>query len=415
MRLTPLCLSLGLALALPACSRPVGLGLRDARFGIGFPEAKAEGAGAILPTPGASGVGEAPTAPGDGPKLPQGPAASLNANAMVVATVAGRPGESGLMDGLSSVARFFNPYGIGFGDESEPVAFVADTFNHAIRVVTSSGETRTLAGNGLPGHADGQGQAASFRGPRGLAYHPGTRTLWVADTENQCIRTVGLDGTVRTVAGHPSRTGHANGPGATVASFDSPCGVVVAPGGTCYVADTVGCAIRAIAPDGSVRLVAGSDSGADGYLDGVGTAVRFTFPRALALGSDGLLYVADTNNHRIRRVHPNGSVSTIAGSAAGFQDGPGATARFQFPHGIAADAAGRLYVSDTFNHAVRRIRPTEPGSPVDTLAGTGGQGTGDGNAATATFFEPAGMALAPDGSLWVLDTRNHSIRRLTPQ
>lgn len=383
------------------------LTLAKLHFGVGFPGAQPGGAAApTTPVAGGEVAGAAAPLP-----LPAGPSTSLGASAMSVALVAGAPGLSGLQDGPAGVARFFNPYGLGFGDASEPVAFVADTFNHAIRLVRANGETTTLAGDGTPGHADGAGSSARFRGPRGLAYHPPSRTLFVADTENQCIRAVGLDGRVRTVAGHPSRTGRDPGRGA-IASFDTPCGVAAAADGTLFVADTANSCIRRISPGGEVELLAGSAQGLDGYLDAQGPAARLAFPRALALGADGLLYVADTNNHRLRRVQADGLVSTIAGSQEGLQDGPGATARFSFPHGIAADAGGVLYVADAGNHALRRIQPSQPNVPVDTLAGSGQAGELDGPGDQSRFFEPSAVAVAPDGSLWVLDTRNHSLRRV---
>lgn len=410
-----------LALSLGACTRGPGTGMAGAFLGTGFPGAKPEGAGAVTPLgPSGTLVTTPPTPGGQGPTIPSGPTAASGGpslgpgpavgTSLVVATVAGAPGLSGAQDGVGNLARFFNPYGLGFGDSAEATAFVADTFNHSIRIVTASGETRTLAGDGSPGYADGQGLEARFRGPRGLVYQPATRTLFVADTENHCIRAVGLDGSVRTVAGHPSRVGRAEG---REGSFDSPCGVALSDEGTLYVADSGNHSIRAISTQGVVRTVAGV-AGAGGYLDGPGSAALFSFPRALCVGPGGLVYVSDTNNQRIRKISLEGEVGTVAGGPPGHQDGPGAEARFQFPHGISADANGVLYVSDTLNHAVRRIRSAEAGAPVDTLSGAKGQGSVDGGSDSASYFEPSALALAPDGALWVLDSRNHSLRRLAP-
>jgi len=158
-------------------------------------------------------------------------------------------------------------------------------------------------------------------------------------------------------------------------------------------------AIRRITPEGNVSTIAG---GTEGFADGVDAAARFNTPSGLAVDAKGVVYVADTANHAIRRVDPSGRVTTVAGNGVpGWQDGPGASARFNGPIGIALDARGRLLVSDTYNDRVRVISPT---GDVTTLAGEGVPGLVDGPALAARFDTPTGLGVAPDGSIVVADT-----------
>ena len=194
------------------------------------------------------------------------------------------------------------------------------------------------------------------------------------------------------------------------AAFSDPFGVAVGPDGALYVADAGDAnAIRRITPEGNVSTIAG---GTEGFADGVGAAARFDTPSGLVVDAKGILYVADTANHAIRRVDPTGRVTTVAGNGVpGWQDGPGASARFNGPIGIALDARGRLLVSDTYNDRVRVISPT---GDVATLAGEGVPGLADGPALAARFDTPTGLAVAPDGSILVADTGNELIRRIGP-
>jgi sugar lactone lactonase YvrE len=181
------------------------------------------------------------------------------------------------------------------------------------------------------------------------------------------------------------------------ARFADPFGVAVAPDGTIYVADGVGShRIRRIAPDGTVTTLAG---GVRGFEDGTGAAARFDTPSGVAVAPDGAVYIADTGNNAIRRVAPDGAVSTVAGGGAGFQDGPAGEARFNGPIGIAIDATGRLFVADTYND---RIRSIEPDGTVRTVA------------PEAHFDTPSGIAIDQAGHLLVADTRNRQVQRIDP-
>lgn len=164
--------------------------------------------------------------------------------------------------------------------------------------------------------------------------------------------------------------------------------------------------VSVLGADGGARVLAG---GTEGYRDGVGAAASFHTPSGVALDAHGNLYVADTGNHAIRKVAPDGTVSTLAGSGiAGFADGQGAQAQFNGPVGVAVDMDGVVYVADTYNDRIRRIAPD---GSVTTLAGTGRPGFADGTWDVAQFDTPCGIAVGKDG-VYVADSRNDALRRI---
>lgn len=190
-------------------------------------------------------------------------------------------------------------------------------------------------------------------------------------------------------------------------AFAEAGGLVVAPDGTIFASDMRQHFIRKIAPGGEVTTVAGSS---EGNADGPREAAQFRIPGGLALGPDGTLYVADEFNHRIRKVTPDGVVTTLAGSEQGFAEGRGKAARFSNPSDLVVAPDGTVFVADDQNH---RIRAITPDGVVSTVAGSTA-GERDGNGATAMFNGPEGLALGPDGTLYVADTGNHRIRVLRP-
>lgn len=195
-----------------------------------------------------------------------------------------------------------------------------------------------------------------------------------------------------------------------VARFADPFGLVLDRGGNLYVSDGGDAnRIRRIAPDGRTTTVAG---GAEGFLDGPGASARFNTPSGLAIDKAGVLYVADTANNAIRKITPEGLVTTLAGDGvAGFRDGTGRAARFNGPLGVAVDAAGIVYVADTYNDRIRRITPD---GAVTTLAGGDAPGFADGAGAAARFDTPVGLAWGRAGALLVADARNDAVRSLSP-
>ncbi len=326
-----------------------------------------------------------------------------------VSTVAGAAATPGSADGAWSAARFDTPHDIA---RALDLGFVlADTGNHTIRWLKGPGTTATLAGTaGAPGFADGAGAAARFFEPRGIA--KGATSYLVADTANHAVRVVSEDGGTTTLAGSAALAGTADASGAG-ARFGSPAGVAIDPLGTVFVADTANYTIRAIDTAGAVTTLAGT-AGQAGSQDGTGADARFAAPYAIAVGSQGVLYVADRDDHTVRRI-TGGVVATLAGAAgaAGSSDGAGADARFRGPAGIAVGAGGTVYVADRENHTVRAI--AADGS-VTTLAGAAGvSGAEDGIGAQARFNQPTGLGVNPlTGEILVADSGNHRIRRVTP-
>ena len=195
---------------------------------------------------------------------------------------------------------------------------------------------------------------------------------------------------------------------AAQAQFADPYGLALDPHGTLYVSDGGdNDRIRALRPDGTVTTLAG---GAEGFRDGQGAAARFDTPSGLALDATGNLYVADTGNHAIRKVTPDGLVTTLAGTGApGWRDGPGAQAQFDGPMGVAVDAAGRVIVADAYND---RIRAIAPDGTVSTLAGGASPGDADGPGALARLDTPCAVLVDGDGRIVVADTRNDALRAI---
>jgi len=197
----------------------------------------------------------------------------------------------------------------------------------------------------------------------------------------------------------------------TQPAFSDPFGVAAGLDGTIYVADAgESNRIRKIVPDGTVSTVAG---GSEGFSDGAGAAASFNTPSGLAISADGNLFVADTGNNRIRKITPEGQVSTVAGDGTvGYVDGPALQAQFNGPLGIAVDARGNVYVADTYNDRIRMITPE---GQVSTFAGAGTQGYADGDHTTALFDTPGGIAVTTDGSIIVADTGNDRLRKIIPE
>jgi sugar lactone lactonase YvrE len=268
----------------------------------------------------------------------------------------------------------------------------------------------TLAGQALPGSADGPGQVARFNYPNGVAADA-AGNVFVADTANDTIRKITPEGLVSTLAGSPGQTGSADGPGAN-ARFFLPQGIAVDDAGNLYVADTGNSTIRKITPAGMVTTLAGA-AGEVNSLDGSGSEARFNQPQALAVDAAGNVFVADTMNHTIRVITPAGQVSTLAGRAgdAGSADGANSRARFNRPAGMAHDGGTNLFVTDFLNHTIRRITPD---GGVSTIAGAAGVwGHADGTNRTARFLHPQGIVAAGTGTLFVVDSGNQTLRKIT--
>jgi hypothetical protein len=254
--------------------------------------------------------------------------------------------------------------------------------------------------------------AANLHGPSGIAVD-GAGTVFVADTLSQTIRKITPEGVVTTLAGTPDASGSADGTGAA-ARFFYPSAIAVDPAGNAFVADTINQTIRKITPEGVVTTFAGAAE-ASGNANGTGAAARFDNPEGVAVDSLGNVYVGDTNNETIRKITSEGVVTTLAGTAgaAGTADGMGAAARFSHPGGLIVDEAGNVYVGDTYNQTVRKI--TSEGV-VTTLAGeVGRKGSSDGTGTAARFSDPKGVAVDSTGNVFLADYGTNTIRKITSE
>ncbi|HEX7914436.1 MAG TPA: NHL repeat-containing protein [Rudaea sp.] len=355
---------------------------------------------------------------------PAGPAATTLGWSARIALVSG-DGIAGLRDGPAAQARWSDPWGVAI--DTHGMTYVADAGdNNRIRRIAADGVVSTLAG-GREGFADGIGAAAAFNTPSGLALDK-TGNLYVADTGNHAIRRITPQGAVTTFAG-TGTAGWRDG-AAVQAQFDAPIGVAVDNVGKVYVADTYNDRIRVIGLDGIVSTLAGS--GAPGYGDGVGIGASFDTPCAIAVDKSGAVWVADTGNGAIRRVAGDGKVDTFAratmlddkvllrrplslalthdgflyvgdmahgavlqfapaGQIAVLTDARSDGARFIRPAGIALDAAGALRLSDAASHRLHAIQPAASAVPAQPTTAIG----------------PAPDARPPDtGGRWPVRSQN---------
>lgn len=324
--------------------------------------------------------------------------------------LAGIPGGAGSADGTGPAARFNYPLGLAAGAGGS--VFVSDTNNHTIRKIASGAVTTTLAGSsGYSGTALGNGSGARFANPAGTAVDS-SGNVYICDQGLQVIRRITPAGDVTNIAGTPYSSGSADGTGAA-ARFNYPGGIALDGIGNLYVADTFNHTIRRVViSTGVVTTVAGS-AGVPGSANGTGTAATFNTPTGIVIGSGGNLYVTDRGSHIIRQVTPAGTVTTLAGTPNQFGDanGTGVSAKFYNPLGIAADSSGNLYVADNFNDLIRKVTPS---GMVSTFAGSGASGAVDGTGTAASFSQPSAVTVDATGNVFVADSGNHAIRRITP-
>ncbi|MRH99484.1 hypothetical protein GH721_02965 [Kriegella sp. EG-1] len=310
----------------------------------------------------------------------------------------------GYVDGDISVATFDRPTGMAMDNQGN--IYVTEYGNHTVRKITPEGMVSTLAG-GFNGYQDGTGTAARLFRPSDIIMG-NDGYLYVADTWNNRIRKISLSGEVTTVAG--STGGYAEGTG-TNAKFDKPSGLSMDSNGNIYVADLENQRIRKIDPNGLVSTLAG---GTNGYDDGTGSAAQFKDPTGIAITSNNELLVTDYYGRTVRKVTLNGVVTTWAGSGiSGSFDRTRLNSSFGTPNGIAIDIQGDVLVSCATHDNIRKISITA--DEVTTVAGmsntsAGQSGDIDGIASEARFYEPAGMLVAPDGTIYVADYENHKIR-----
>ena len=273
-------------------------------------------------------------------------------------------------------------------------------------VDSSGGKVTTMAGSGDIGSANDSATAASFNKPFSVAVDA-AGNVYVGDAGNELVRKISRIGEVTTLAGNGNQ-GSENGPD-TAASFFSPKGVAVDASGYVYVADWGNHLIRKISPAGEVTTFAGS--GMQGLANGPDTSASFNFPQGIAIDAAGNLYIGDSGNEMIRKISPPGGVTTLAGNGSiGSSNGIGAAASFYNPIGIAVDASGNVFVADANNQVIRKITPS---GTVTTYAGNGDQGFANGPATSASFNSPKGVAVDASGNVYVADTGNNLIRQIS--
>ena len=324
---------------------------------------------------------------------------------LAISTYAGATA-NGSANGTAAVARFSNPTGVAVDGSGN--VYVADSGNDLIRLITPAGVVSTLAGSaGSPGSANGTGTAAQFSNPTAVAVDA-SGNVYVADTGNSVIREISPTGVVTTLAGSVGSQGSADGTG-TAARFYNPMGVAVDPSGNVYVADTGNNTIREISPGGGVTTLAGQATNF-GSFDGTGSTARFFSPTGVAVDGFGNVFVADNYNDTVREISAAGVVTTLAGSVGnpGYADGTGTTSQFSGPTDVAVDSSGNVYVADYDNETIREISPA---GAVTTLAGSpGNAGSANGTGSVARFDEPSGIAVTPNGTVYVAEAYNNDIR-----
>ena len=326
-------------------------------------------------------------------------------SAGVVTTFAGN-GTGAYVNATGTNASFQFPSGVtvdGFG-----TVYISDTWNHRIRMISPLGVVSLLAGSGSIAFADGTGAGASFAYPAQIAID-NIGNLYVADTNNHRIRRIVIStGVVTTLVGVGTATS-VDGAGRS-ATFNSPVGLTISKDNTLlFVTEANGNRIRQIHISSAVVTnVAGN--GTSGSTDGVGTNATFGFPIGIAPDPFGNLYVANPVSHRVRKINiASRVVTTFAGSSLGTANGTGTNAQFNYPSGVTCDEVGNVYVAEADTPRIRKITPD---GVVTTFAGSGTATSVDGTGTNATFSKPRGMFYFSDGIIYVADEVGHRIRKM---
>ena len=340
---------------------------------------------------------------------------AADAPVAIILTAAGN-GTSGFSgdNGTAAAASLSDPFGVAADTVGN--LYIADTSNHRVRRIDTSGIITTVAGNGAEGFSGDGGPAtdATLNTPIGVAVDR-AGNLYIADAFNNRIRKVNVTGVITTVAGNGDARFSGDHAAATNASLGAPFGVAVDAVGNLYIADTSNHRIRKVDAFGMITTVAGK--GTEGFSGDGGPArqARLNFPTGVTVDRAGKLFITDQSNNRIREVSTAGVITTVAGNGdAGFSGDHAAATRASLnqPVGTAVDAADALYIADTSNH---RIRKVSADGMVTTVAGDGiGGFSGDGSAATkASLNSPGGVAVDAAGNIYIADSYNNRVRKLS--
>lgn len=327
--------------------------------------------------------------------------------ASTVTTIAGN-GTVGNVDGATGTSTIAAPAAL-VADGSGTLYF-SDSSTSRIRKLTTAGQVTTLAGNGSSSCTEGTGTGATFNWPQAFTLD-GSGTLTIADTHCQKVRKLSASKVSSTFAGSTQGVAGTIGTSAGSLQLNDPRGIVYDPTtSTLLISDSQNHRILRLDSAGTITKIYGQVS-MGGYVNGTETAAKFLYPEGLAVDATGNIFVADTNNNRIRKIATNGDVSLVAGTgAAGTADGNAlSTAQFNKPGALTVANDGTIYVSDTANNLIRKITPD---GTVSTIAGSGTAGFADGTGTDAKFNDPTGIAIGNDGRLYVCDRLNNRIRVL---
>ncbi|MDD5543122.1 MAG: NHL repeat-containing protein [Acidobacteriia bacterium] len=317
--------------------------------------------------------------------------------------------------GPATSAQLAYPCGVAF--DSKGNLYIADMNNFRVRQVTVAGVIVTVAGTGSMsfGGDGGPATSAALSFPYAVAVDS-AGNLFIADSGNSRIRKVTPGGVISTVAGSGTQGLEGDSGPAISAHLFIPHGVAVDAQGNIYIADTLNPHIRRVTPDGLINVYAGAASIGFSGDGGLASLAQLNEPNGVAVDAAGNLLIADAGNSRIRRVTPGGIINTVAGAGTygfGGDNGPASSAHLYFPTGVVSDAVGNIYVSDSYNQRIRKITPA---GVITTVAGSGVAGfAGDGGSATSARLNyPGAVTLDAAGNLFISDTNNHRVRKVTP-
>ncbi len=315
--------------------------------------------------------------------------------------------------GPATQAQLSTPQGLAWDASGD--LFIADTGNNRIREVTPDGIIQTIAGNGQPGFYPITGPATEspLQAPTGVAVDS-SGNLYIADSGNHTIRRVTPDGIIHTFAGTFYAGFYGDGSLAISANLHGPQDVAIGANGVVYIADTGNSRIRAVGTDGNINTVVGSGGVGIAGDGGKATDAAMSTPNAVVVDSAGNIFIADLGNNRIRKVDSKGTIITVVGNGIPTFGGDGADATkasLNQPAGVAVDSSGNLYIADEWN---LRIRKLSSGN-ISTVAGNGQVSySGDGGSATlAQLNSPQGVAVDAAGNLYIADSRNAAIRKVS--